>query len=99
MSYCGPRGIALSAFLRWDRRSQDAALEWAAFEARRCHSCGTHPAEWADDPRAYHAHLSEQCPGCLAAHRLSERAKDLDPGVRVVVPFGPAASCRTCSHD
>lgn len=97
MDYCGPRGIALSDFLRWDRRSQDAALEWTNYEARRCHGCGTHPADWAEDPRAYHAHLSDQCPGCLASARLSERAKDLDPGVRIVVPLGHAADCPKCS--
>jgi hypothetical protein len=97
MDYCGPRGIALTEFLRWSQRDQDAALAWTSYEARRCRGCGTHPDEWADDPRAYHAHLSEQCPGCLASHRLTERHKDgLEPGVRVVLPQIPATACPQC---
>jgi hypothetical protein len=34
MAYCGPKGIELDAFLRWSRRSQQAALDWQAFEGR-----------------------------------------------------------------
>lgn len=98
MAYCGPRGIALSTFLRWTQSDQDAALEWAAHEARRC-SCGTHPDDWAEDPHAHHAHLSAQCPGCLARHRLTQRlGKDgLDPGVQVVLPRTSAAACPQCN--
>jgi hypothetical protein len=99
MAYCGPRGIALSAFLRWAQTDQDAALEWAAHEARRCSGCGTHPDDWADNPHAHHAHLSDECPGCLARHRhtegLGDRAKD--PGVSVVLPRGPARDCPQCN--
>jgi hypothetical protein len=98
MNYCGPRGIELDAFLRWSQRSQDAALEWAAYEGRRCQGCGTHPDEWAEDRYAYHAHLSSQCLGCLAAHRLNERFKDgLEPGVTVVLPQTSARDCTRCT--
>lgn len=97
MDYCGPRGIELDAFLRWSRRSQDAALEWAASEARRCGTCRTHPDDWAENRNAYHAHLSTQCPGCLAQHRLEKTAGDLEPGVRVVLPRVPAAECPQCN--
>lgn len=97
MDYCAPHGIALSEFLRWEQRDQDAALEWSAYEARRCRGCGSHPDDWAEDRFAYHAHLSEQCPGCLAVHRLGERHKQLDPGVRIVLPRQPARECRQCN--
>jgi len=97
MDYCGPRGIELDSFLRWSPRSQDAALEWASYEARRCRGCGTHPDEWAENRYAYHAHLSDQCPGCLAAHRIQERFKDgLEPGVTVQLPQIPATACPRC---
>lgn len=94
-----PRGIALTDFLRWSQRDQDAALEWSAYEGRRCRGCGSHPDDWADNPRAYHAHVSEQCPGCLARHRLEARlGKDgLEPGEHVVLPHVPAAECRACN--
>ena len=96
MAYCGPKGIELDAFLRWSRRSQQAALDWQAFEARRCRHCGTHPDEWADDKFAYHAHLTE-CVGCRQLQRLSntDRAKKGD-GVYAVTAGGSAADCRQC---
>lgn len=101
MAYCGPRGIPLSEFLRWPRTDQDAALEWAAHEARRCGGCNTHPDDWADNPHAHHAHFSEQCPGCLARHRLAEHVKkrggELEPGVHIVLPRQPAKECRQCN--
>lgn len=97
MAYCGPRGIALSTFLAWSRSDQDAALEWSAHEARRCSGCGTHPDDWAEDRNSHHAHLSDQCPGCLARHRLEEHSKDgRKPGVNVLLPRGPAKDCRRC---
>lgn len=96
MDYCGPRGIELDAFLRWSRRSQEAALAWAAYEGRRCKSCGTHPDEWADDKLAYHAHLTD-CRGCKQLHRLSntDRAKHGD-GKFAVMAGGSPADCRRC---
>lgn len=98
MDYCGPRGIALDAFLRWSRRSQDAALEWSAYESRRCRGCGTHPEDWESDKRAHHAHLT-QCPGCREAQRLgeSDSAKS-ERGVRVVLAPGSGAGC-SCQPD
>jgi hypothetical protein len=96
MDYCAPRGIELDAFLRWSRRSQDAALEWASFEARRCRNCGTHPDEWADDKFAYHAHL-HQCLGCRQQQRLSEtdEAKK-GQGVYALMAGGSAVDCPQC---
>lgn len=96
MAYCGPRGIALSEFLRWDPKDQEAALAWAAYEGRRCKSCGTHPDEWADDKLAYHAHLTE-CRGCKHLQRLSntDEAKRGD-GRFVVMQGGSAADCPQC---
>lgn len=100
MAYCGPRGIELDAFLRWSRRSQNAALEWAAHEARRCGGCGTHPEDWAENPHAHHAHLSEECPGCVSRSRLQRELKDseLPPGVQVVLAPMPAKDCPACGR-
>jgi hypothetical protein len=97
MAYCGPRGIALSDFLRWSRKDQEAALEWATFEARRCRSCGTHPDEWAEDRLAYHAHL-HGCPGCRQLQRLSDsdQAKEQGDGVTAVMAGGSAGDCPQC---
>jgi hypothetical protein len=102
MAYCGPRGIALADFLRWSRDSQNAALEWQARESRRCRGCGTHPDDWAEDQHAHHAHLSDQCPGCLRAasverHFTDNGKKPLDPGVTVLLPHGPAKDCPRCN--
>lgn len=97
MAYCGPRGIALSEFLRWERADQDAALAWASFEARRCKNCGTHPDEWAEDKLAYHAHLTE-CVGCRQVQRLSstEEARQSE-GRYAVLSGGSAAHCPRCA--
>jgi hypothetical protein len=96
MAYCGPRGLPLSEFLRWPAGDQDAALDWADFEARRCTACGTHPDEWAADPLAYHAHL-EQCRGCKEQQRISESAEARqERGVHVRIAMGPAAACPRC---
>lgn len=97
MAYCGPHGIALSTFLRWDVSDQEAALEWQAYEARRCRSCGSHPEDWAEDSRAHHAHL-HQCPGCQQTERLrqSNEAKDAGHGVQVVLAHGHAENCPRC---
>lgn len=99
MAYCGPRGIALSEFLRWSKPDQDAALEWMSYEGRRCKNCGTHPEEWADDQFAYHAHLS-QCKGCQRQQGLSEVSKSLsERGVFAVLAGGSAATCPQCRPD
>jgi hypothetical protein len=103
MAYCGPRGIELDTFLRWSRRSQHYALEWQAYESRRCRGCGTHPDDWAEDGTAHHAHLSDQCPGCLARHRveahLTENGKKpMEPGRHVALPHGPAKDCPRCNR-
>lgn len=96
MAYCGPRGIALDTFLSWPKRSQDAALEWAAFEARRCKSCGTHPDEWADDPLAFHAHL-QQCKGCQEQQRVAESPEAKQGrGITATCAQGPAHACPRC---
>lgn len=96
MAYCGPRGIALSEFLRWDERDQEAALAWSGYEGRRCKSCGTHPEEWADDKLAYHAHLTE-CVGCRQRERLAntDEAKKGE-GRYATMAGGPATECPQC---
>jgi len=99
MAYCGPRALALSDFLRWAQKDQDAALEWSAYESRRCRSCGTHPDEWADDRFAYHAHLS-QCKGCQRQQGLSEASETrTERGVSAVMAPGPALECPQCQPD
>lgn len=99
MAYCGPRGIELDAFLRWSPASQRAALDWQAFEGRRCKNCGTHPDEWADDPFAYHAHLN-QCKGCQRQQGLSEAAEvKTERGVFAVMAGGHPAHCPQCRPD
>jgi len=97
MAYCGPRGIELAAFLRWSPASQRAALEWQAYENRRCSACGSHPEDWAEDPRAHHAHM-RQCKGCQAKQRVAEsdRAKDAERGTQIVLAPGSGAHCATC---
>jgi hypothetical protein len=95
MAYCGPRGIALSEFLRWDRKDQEAALSWSAFENRRCTSCGTHPDEWAEDKLAFHAHL-EECRGCRDKDRLTATEDAKGDGRYVVMAGGSAADCERC---
>jgi hypothetical protein len=103
MAYCGPRGIALDAFLSWPQESQDAALQWQAYEARRCGSCGTHADDWNPDKggsrAAWHAHL-DVCPGCVARERASN-----DPGARdirgaaVRLAHGSPVECARCNPD
>lgn len=96
MGYCGPRGIELDAFLRWSPRSQEAALEWAAYESQRCRSCGSHPEDWAEDPLAHHAHLI-QCKGCQARERASEAPQAREGrGVTAVLSPGDALHCPRC---
>lgn len=96
MAYCGPRGIPLSEFLRWDTADQESALAWTAYEGHRCKSCGTHPEEWAEDKLAYHAHLAE-CRGCKQLQRLAntDEAKRGD-GRFAVMAGGSAVHCRRC---
>lgn len=95
MAYCGPKGIALDDFLRWSRRSQEAALAWQARESQRCRNCGTHPEDWADDALAHHAHL-EQCKGCQQQQRITEAPEADERGVYAVVRPGPAMDCPLC---
>jgi hypothetical protein len=80
MAYCGPRGIALSAFLAWSQGDQDAALAWQAREGSRCGGCGTHEADWDDDNRAWvpEVHI---CPGC---EQLEQARAAQPPGFRGV---------------
>lgn len=101
MAYCGPRGIALSEFLRWPKADQDAALEWSSYEARRCKKCSTHPAEWEEaGDFSFHAHLA-QCQGCKHQQRLSESAdaQKAGRGIYAVLAHGPAPACPQCKPD
>lgn len=63
MAYCGPRGIPHDQFKSWSQHSQEAALWWARHQAERCPSCGTRPADFADDPHAFEA-VPMHCRGC-----------------------------------
>lgn len=94
MGYCGPRGIPLSTFLSWDQSDQDAALEWAGYESRRCNSCGYHP-----DEGGAHAHV-DVCPGCveLERRREGEDLKNLR-GAHVRLARGTAATCERCQAE
>lgn len=98
MAYCGPRGIPLSEFLRWHPADQDAALDWMAYEDRRCKNCGTHPADWAEDRLAFHSHAKE-CPGCRAAQQAAASIGSEERGVFAVMARGPASGCPQCTAD
>jgi hypothetical protein len=92
MGYCGPRGIALDTFLSWPQSSQDAALEWVGYEARRCQSCGSHPDE---GPR--HAHI-RICSGCIARDQAAKEARE-EPGAHVLMAPGRIATCEQCTAE
>jgi hypothetical protein len=101
MAYCGPKGIPLSTFLRWSLYDQDAALTWAAYEARRCRQCGTHPDAWNESlggsRNAYHAE-NYTCAGCVHAQRHAE-SPDVTHGgrgVHVRLMPGTHANCPRC---
>lgn len=102
MAYCGPQGIALSAFLSWPESDQEAALAWAAREARRCSGCGTHPDDWSEDlggsRMAYHAEYYI-CPGCTESQRMSEskQVEKAGRGVHVRLAAGGQRDCDRCS--
>ncbi|MGN8245234.1 hypothetical protein ACTHAM_002353 [Cellulomonas soli] len=89
MAYCGPRGIPLSAFLSWSQHDQDAALEWAGYESRRCRGCGSHP-----DEGARHAHV-DICDGCVKQEAATRASKD-EPGAHVRLVAGTLAQCPRC---
>ncbi len=98
MAYCGPRGIPLSVFLSWPEPDQQAALGWAAHEARRCGSCGTHPDDWAGDRGAFHPEVF-QCPGCVQLERQRE-APDVVNGARGLhlrLSAGTHKACARCN--
>ena len=95
MAYCGPRGIALSAFLSWSHADQESALAWMAQEARRCRGCGTVDDDFSD-PDAWHAETLT-CKGCL---KLESARATVDKDARGKVTRlarGPEHSCPTCS--
>lgn len=91
MAYCGPKGIALSAFLDWPQEDQDAALEWAAYENRRCGRCGSHPAEGTN-----HVHV-DLCQGCQRLDAVREDVKD--PGLHAHLVGGRNAECERCTRE
>jgi hypothetical protein len=94
MAYVGPRGIPLSGFLAWDPADQDAALEWAAHEARRCSSCGHHPDA---GPRHHHV---EVCPGCAERQRMTESEQyRTTRGAHVVPVSGRPGECQWCRDE
>ncbi len=93
MAYCGPKGIPLEEFLAWGEASQDAALAWQAYEARRCPGCGAHPEE---GPR--HAHI-DVCAGCVARGH-AEESEDLKArGAHIRMAAGTPGQCRRCLSE
>lgn len=96
MDYCGPRGIALSAFLAWDEADQQVALEWSERDRETCGNCGTHRDDF--DPRRgghRHAHIPEiyVCPGCAikeSALESTRKSKRQRRGIRVRLRRNPA---------
>ena len=98
MAYCGPRGIPLSEFLRWAESDQQAAIDWMAYENQRCKGCGTHPADWAEDEFAFHAHAKE-CKGCARKQQLEASIGRDERGIFAVLNPGRADACPQCSND
>jgi len=93
MAYCGPRGIPLSAFLGWDPADQAAALQWQAYENRRCQSCGYHPEEGDR-----HAHV-DVCPGCVARAHVDESDDAKVRGAHVRMAAGTPGTCPRCVSE
>ena len=93
MAYCGPRGIALDDFLEWSQASQDAALQWQAYENRRCSSCGYHP-----DEGDRHAHV-DVCPGCVARSHVDESEDAKVRGAHVRMASGTSGTCQRCISE
>jgi hypothetical protein len=97
MAYCGPRGIELEAFLRWSPHSQQSALDWQAYENRRCRNCGIHPDDIDDG--SFHAHL-QQCKGCQARERVADSKEAQDGrGVSAFSVPWAASDCPRCQPD
>lgn len=104
MAYCGPKGIPLSQFLKWDKADQDAALAWQHHENRRCSSCGTHPDDWNEkaggNRNAFHAEHAI-CPGCseLERHRELPELQDNKhlKGIQFRLAPGPNGTCPRCA--
>lgn len=93
MAYCGPRGIALDDFLSWSRASQDAALGWQSYEARRCRNCGHHPDEGAS-----HVH-TDVCPGCVKLSLARDSDEADITGAHTHLTHGSAAECPRCMAE
>lgn len=93
MAYCGPRGIPLSQFLEWSQEDQDAALGWSSYEARRCRSCGRHPAEGET-----HVHV-DVCPGCIAVDKANQTDDAKVPGAHTRLVGGSFKSCSRCMTE
>ena len=78
MDYCGPRGLPLAEFLKWDADDQEHALAWLRRDRSRCPSCGVPHGDWDEDAggdrNAYHAE-GFICRGCEEL----ENAKSKEP--------------------
>jgi hypothetical protein len=93
MAYCGPRGIPRSTFLSWPTEDQDAALGWQAYEARRCSSCGYHPAEGSR-----HTHI-DICPGCVVLQRTQKSEQVRERGAVIRMAGGDPGGCDRCRRE
>lgn len=105
MDYCGPKGIALDDFLSWSEESQQAALQWQAWESRRCANCHTHAEDWdaksggSKDHQHWHPQI---CIGCQKKEQAQAAlAKDQDKtrGLGLVAVDGPSAKCPVCHPE
>lgn len=85
MSYCGPRGIPYSIFMgrpvrdgdpQWTDEDIDLALEWSDYQAELCPGCGTHRADWRENPVAFVAGITI-CPGCAELESLQAQASKM----------------------
>ena len=105
MAYCGARGIALSTFLGWAEDDQQAALQWQAWESRRCSNCHTHPEDWNPDDggsRSFQHWHPQVCIGCQRKQQAQDALAaddDKTKGLGLVAADGPAHGCPVCTPE
>lgn len=68
--------MPLSVFLSWGQDDQDAALAYEAWEAARCHTCGTHPDDLA--AATYVGAVNVHCAACAAVEDHAKQYSHLE---------------------